>query len=279
MATAHQYYGGDGAPLEIPADPSAVVSAWRTHRVRLRAWYADLPESGWAAPTRCTGWTAAHMAVHLTSTAQLLGFTLHEARKGKATTLLQGFDAQATPAALVADADKRPPKDLLADWADADGWVDAEVDGLTGEEWNSLAEFPVGHVPAYVSVTHMLFDSWVHERDLLVPVGQTPVTDLTEASIVAGYVFGLAGIVRAADEAPRPDVALQVQLTDLDLVLTVRRAAGHVHVAEGAIDAPVDAAGAASDLVDYATGRHPEGQPMIDAAAAHYLTQLAIGMN
>lgn len=279
MATGHQYYDGGGAPLEVPGNPTTVAATWRSHRARLRQWFADLPEARWSSPTRCPEWRVTEMAAHLISVTQFLGFTLHESKRGNPTTLLQGFDPKAGPAALVAAASKRTPTELVAELTEVDARVDAEIAGFAEADWLALAESPAGHVPAYLSLTHMLFDSWVHERDLMVPAGEVPPPDYDEAAIVAAYVFGLAGIARGADEGPHPDVALQLQLTDIGLTLVVQRAAGRVRVTAGAIDAPVDASGTASDLVGYATGRSPEHEPVIDDSAATYLTNLVTRIN
>jgi uncharacterized protein (TIGR03083 family) len=279
MASGHQYYDAGGAPLEVPAAPAEVVAAWRSHRARLLRWFADLPEQRWSSPTRCPDWRVTEMAAHLISVTQFLGFTLREAKRGNPTTLLRGFDPKAGPAALVAAASKRAPSELVAELADADARVDALIGGFAEADWRRLAESPAGHVPAYLSLVHMLFDSWVHERDLMLPAGEAPPTEREEAVLVAGYVVGLAGIARAADQGPHPDIALQIQVTDIDLTLLVQRADGRVQVTEGATDAPVDASGTASDLVDYSTGRAPEGEPVVDNAAAAYLTNLATRMN
>lgn len=279
MATGHQYYDADGAPLEVPGDPSTVAGAWRSHRARLRQWLAELPESRWSSPTRCPEWRVTELAAHLISVTQFLGYTLHEAKRGNPTTLLRGFDPKAGPAALVAAASKRTPGELLGELTELDARVDAEISGYTDSDWHAFAESPVGHVPAYLSLTHMLFDSWVHERDLMVPAGEVAPTDSGEAAIVAAYVFGLAGIARAADEGPHPDIALQLQLTDIDLSLVVHRTAGRVRVSAGAMDSPVDASGTASDLVGYTTGRELEHQPVIDEPAAKYLTNLVARLN
>ncbi|MGN6474550.1 MAG: maleylpyruvate isomerase N-terminal domain-containing protein [Mycobacteriales bacterium] len=279
MASGHQYYDADGAPLEVPGEPAKVAAAWRSHRTRLRQWFAGLPEDRWSSPTRCPEWRVTEMAAHLISATQFLGFTLHEAKRGNPTTLLRGFDPKAGPAALVAAASKRTPTELLAELTDVDARVDAEISGYSESDWQAFAESPAGHVPAYLSLTHMLFDSWVHERDLMVPAGEVPSTDADEASIVAAYVFGLSGIARAADEPPHPDTTLQLQLTDIDLTLVIQRAEGRVRVTAGAIYAPVDATGTAADLVSYTTGRDPEGRPVVDASAATYLSNLVTRMN
>jgi hypothetical protein len=192
---------------------------------------------------------------------------------------LEGFDPKTAPAALVAGANERPHAELLADLVEADASVDAEIADMDDKDWSRHAESPAGHVPATLSLTHMLFDSWVHERDVMVPAGETPVTDPAEASIVAAYVFGLAGVARGADEGPHPDVALQLQLTDIDRTFVIQRAAGRVRVSAGATEAPVDASGTASDLVGYATGRQAEHEPVIDESAAAYLTNLVTRMN
>ena len=44
-------------------------------------------------------------------------------------------------------------------------------------------------------VTHMFFDGWVHERDLLLPLGRTPVPAAAEARLGTAYGLHTAGIV------------------------------------------------------------------------------------
>jgi hypothetical protein len=125
-------------------------------------------------------------------------------------------------------------------------------------------------LPAHLSVNHFLFDSWVHEYDLMVPRGERPLVDRSEASVVVRYLVGLASIVTVSE------VPLDVRLSDPEIRVGVEVADGRVAVSAGS--APSRAAvveGSLVDVVDRATGRksgpiHGDGRALavLDAFGA-----------
>lgn len=266
--------------MSTPASPDEVVAAWRGHRRRLRDWFATLDDAEWDSETRRSDRRARDLAQHLVSGAQSLGYTLHQARKGEPTRLLAQFDAQQTPKTTTAVFDGLPLGQLLEQLHAMDARVEAELEGLAVEGWEAVAEAPPGQVAAHVSVNHFLFDSWVHERDLMLPAQQTPVTEPGEAAAVVAYVLAMAGIAGTADEGPVRPAALRVHLTDLDrhLFLEVVDEASAVRFfpADGASPDVVATAGA---LVDVATGRAPAASIDATAPAAAVLTHLATVMS
>ncbi len=204
MGILRQFYGSTGVPLHVEADPHDVVTAWHSQRARLHGWLAELPDDDWDGPTRCEGWDVALLVRHLSSATQFLGYTLAAASDGTATTLLQGMDTRTTVASAAELLGDRPPTEARAFLAETDGQVDAALDRLGDGGLQATAEAPPGHMAAHLVLSHFLFDSWVHEYDLLVPRGEQPPVDPLEARVVVGYLIGLASI--AADEPvpPRP---------------------------------------------------------------------------
>ncbi|MBV9871754.1 MAG: maleylpyruvate isomerase N-terminal domain-containing protein [Frankiaceae bacterium] len=277
MTRVRQFYGGDGTPMQVPTAPDDVSRAWLSHRARVREWLASLSDDGWVAPTRCAGWTVADLVQHLASGSQFVGYTLHEAKRGTPTQLLDGFDAQQTAAVAAQMFAGRSNPELLAAMIDMDESAATQIAAFTSESWLATAEAPPGHVPAYVSLNHFLFDSWVHERDLMRPRGIDAVVDDTEALAVVTYVLALAGVAAdAADDAAAEAVTMTVRVTDLDCDVSVRRADGQVEVSlERAVDAGLEISGTAEDLVDVATGREPRAPLTGAPAAIGYLEQLA----
>jgi uncharacterized protein (TIGR03083 family) len=270
-----QFYDASGVPITVPTRAHDVIAAWRSHRRRLRGWFAALPRDRWSDPTRCSEWSVTDMAQHLISGAQFLGFTLHQAGKGEATRLLEGFDAQETPAMTTALWGGRSPDDLLAELEGMDARVDHEIAALADQGWSAWAEAPPGRVPAYVAINHFLFDSWVHERDVMLPANEKPVVVANEAAAVASYVLALAGVAGAADEGPPACMTLAVELTDLDrhLAVAVEPAGTRVGFTPG--DGQPDVSAPAGTLVDVATGRSAVADIGAGGAAAGYLTHLA----
>jgi uncharacterized protein (TIGR03083 family) len=276
MTRVHQYYEGDGAPMQVPSSPQQVVDAWRSHRERMGSWLGDLDEAGWGGPTRCAGWTVTHLVQHLISGSQFLGYTLHQSRKGEATRLLQEFDAQQTPAATARLFAGFTPAQLCAELVEMDRRLDAELQAADEAAWRAPAEAPPGRVPAYVAVNHFLFDSWVHERDLMLPIGESPPTDADEGAVVASYVLALAGVARSAGEGPPAAMSIEVRLDDLDRVIAVDRRADRVTVRFGTAEDPQSrVAGATGEVVDAATGRVDPEALSGDAPATAYLRHLA----
>lgn len=271
-----QYYEPPGAPMEAPATAGEVVAAWMQHRRRLRTWLHELPPEAWDRPTRCGGWTTTSLVEHLISGAQFLGYTLHQSARGTGTNLLAAFDPQRTPAAAAAQFKGKSKSDLLATLDGVDARVAEEL-AAEGRDWEGPAEAPPGLVCARLSVNHFLFDSWVHERDLMLPAGESPAVVPNETSAVLGYVVALAGAAGwADDDTPKTAIALDVVATDLRICVSAIRDADQITTTlEPNPRASVRVEGTADELVDFATGRSTGGQLTGDSAAVAFLANLA----
>ncbi len=270
MATLRQYYGDPVAPFVVEGDPRDAVTAWQSQRSRLRGWLDALPDDAWSGPTRCEGWDTALLVRHLTSATQFLGYTLTEASEGTATTLLRGMDTRSTVASAAELLGDKRPDEARALLADADGHVDAALDRLGDAGLERIAEGPPGHLAAHLVLRHFLFDSWVHEYDLLLPRGEHPVVDPLEARVVVGYLIGLASIT------PGPPIALDLRIADPDLRMGVDVVDGTATVTTGRV--PAGAAvveGRAADVVDRMTGR-AGGVISGDDTALGILDQMAL---
>ncbi|MDQ2649395.1 MAG: maleylpyruvate isomerase family mycothiol-dependent enzyme [Actinomycetota bacterium] len=273
---ARQYYEPPGAPLEAPATATEVVAAWTQHRARLRKWLHELPQEAWGRPTRCGEWTTTGLVEHLISGAQFLGYTLHQSSKGTGTNLLAAFDPQETPAAAAAQFKGQSRDDLLAALEDVDARVADEM-AADDRNWSGPAEAPPGLVCARLSVNHFLFDSWVHERDLMVPAGESPALLLDEASAVLAYVVALAGAAGWADDnALKRPIELDVVADDLGICVRVTRDATRTFATfESDPGALLRAEGSVVELVDFATGRSTGSQLTGDPEAIAFLANLA----
>ncbi len=252
-----QFYGDGGAPVDIDGDEAEPIAAWRSLRSRMRTWLGGLPSDQWSRPTRCDAWDVAELTRHLVSGAQFLGWTLHQAGKGEATTLLRDFDPVTTPVQTAAMLAELGPAELPSAMADADARIDGAVEGLA---WDALAEGPPGHLPAHLAISHFVFDAWVHERDLRLPAGEVPPVDPLEAAVTARYVLAAVGVLGGAD------VPVDVRLHDLDLRLGLDPRGARVRVTVE--EAPSGAAvveGDVADVVDLATGRHTDAVTGDDA--------------
>ncbi len=75
---------------------------------------------------------------------------------------------------------------------DSNGALLAVMDGLDDHGWMATAESPVGHVPVRVLVHHALWDSWVHERDIALPLERSPSVEPDELRSCLRYVSALS---------------------------------------------------------------------------------------
>ena len=274
MALVPQFYGGTGAPLDIELDPLTIAPAWFGHRARLAAWLAALPTTRWDDATRCDAWSVAGIVRHLASVSEFEGYTLHQGAKGEPTRLLEGFDAQVLPGATAAMLDGQSPTELLETLRVSDARIERTVDGWSVDDWNRTAEAPPGHVPGWLSLAHMLFDSWVHEHDLMDPRGEVPMVDPDEVRIVVAYVLGLAGFVTGIFDGSGSTADLHVTDTDLRVGLDATGDRAVVRLDWAPDGAPV-VEGTAATILDVATGRAGPDVVRGDAAGVAVLSEFS----
>jgi hypothetical protein len=250
MARGLQFYGDGGVPLRVDGCVEDPAVAWCSQRARVRGWLDAVPDAEWNGPTRCGLWDMTALVKHMASASQFVGYTLHQAARGTATNLLRGFDSHDTVQAAAQMLGEMTPGQARDALGSMDAAVDVEFDQMREIGWSVFAEAPPGQLPSHLAVSHFLFDSWVHEYDLMLPRGEHPVVDPLEAEVTVRYLVGLAGVATGAR------TPLQLRLTDPELWIGLAVTAGIVEVTVGS--APPDAPaieGRVVDFVDRATGR------------------------
>ena len=140
-------------------------------RQRLLNTLGDLPTDAWQTPSRCAGWTVQDVAAHLAGVNQFWSFSIAMGVAGKPSKLLTAFDPASTPADMVAAMTDLSPKQVLAQLTDSTNALEAAIHALTTADWDRLAEAPPGHIPIRLVAHHALWDCWVHERDICLPLG------------------------------------------------------------------------------------------------------------
>ncbi len=182
----------DGPPVlrltgEHP-DPAEVLLRQRR---RLAAVLAGLDEAQWATPSRCEAWDVRGVVAHLVDVDRFWTFSIGAGRAGEPTRFLATFDPVATPPQLVdamADVD---PAGMLDTFRSGIDGLAAALDGLDADGWDTVAEAPPGHIPLRALALHALWDGWVHERDIVLPLGLTPVEEPDEVAACLLYAAAL----------------------------------------------------------------------------------------
>jgi hypothetical protein len=111
---------------------------------------------------------------------------------GAPTRVLAEFDPAATPSLMIAPMRALAPGEVLEQFvASNDAFVNV-VGELDEAGWATLAESPAGHVPIRLVAHHALWDCWIHERDIALPLGLTPPAEPDEVGSCLRYAAALS---------------------------------------------------------------------------------------
>ncbi len=247
----------DGSPfVTIEGSPDDVLAPLTRQRRRLVATLTQLDDAQWAAPSRCAGWTVQDVVAHLVGVDAFWHGSVVAGLAGTPTAYLAGFDPAATPPMMVDGLRSLSPAEVLDQFTSAcDGYLDAVAD-LDDASWAMLAESPAGHVTVRLLSAHALWDCWIHERDIMLPLGLTPVEEPDEILTCLRYAAVLSPTFALSQGTARPGtVAVEVTDPDQSFVLEVGDAVMLT-------DAPVPAGtpcvrGPAVELVEALSMRRP----------------------
>jgi uncharacterized protein (TIGR03083 family) len=270
----------DGAlDIEVAPELGPVVEPWIRHRRRFVDALEQLSPDQWAAVTRCEAWDARDVVCHLISADSFWVISLQSAVAGSPTRFLAEFRPAEDPEHLVA-----PMRSLSTDAVleqhrrGTDAFIET-VESMDAPDWERIGESPVGHVPARLVLAHALWDSWLHERDILVPLGIDVPVEADELAVSTWYLlaFGAAqgGLIDETDPVG-PGLTepfdVEVAFTDLpawSVRLVVDRA---VRAERGGPDAVE--CGAAVDVVEHYSGRgNGSAAPLVPPSLHAQLTR------
>ena len=229
------FYGTEPV-LTLDGDPAEVCSPAVRQRRRLERLLEGFTPEQWAHPTRCEGWTVRDVVVHLESTNVFWRASIAAGVAGAPTQFLATFDPVASPAAYV-DHVRDDAQAVLAKFRESNDALIALWESLDDAGWRAPSEAPPGHISASAVTHHALWDSWVHERDVLLPLGIDP--ELHDDEIVACLRYAAAlgpALGRCKGELRHGTLAIDARDPDVSVVVDIGE---HVDVRDG--DGPADA--------------------------------------
>jgi hypothetical protein len=171
--------------------------------------------------------------------------------------VLDGFDPKATPAAMVDAVSAKAPADTLAELAQSDDALCELVAGLDDRQWSTIAEGPPGHVPIRLLAHHALWDSWIHERDVGLPLGLAVAEEPDEVMACLRYVAGFGPAIALTLGTAKPAVMV-LETTDPDGYVVVEVTDRVVVHDQPPADAAVVLRGSAVELVEALSVRAPQ---------------------
>jgi hypothetical protein len=113
------------------------------------------------------------------------------------------------------------PAEVAAKFLASNERLMATVDSLD-DGWTALAESPVGHITVGLVVHHGLWDSWVHERDIAIPLARPVVVEGDEVAAGLAYATALsAAFAMLAGSPLHGSLVLESTDPDGEFVVTV----------------------------------------------------------
>jgi uncharacterized protein (TIGR03083 family) len=251
-------------------DPEHMLDVFGRQRQRFVAVLQGFGPDDWAAPTRCTDWSAHDVIRHLCDN------NIRAAAIGPDDRMLDitaGYDPRITPREwLSASAGESPGATLSRFLATTEQRLALDRARLA-EGARFDVRMPYGAMDWTVRVLHGLWDSWLHERDVLLPRGIEHPTDGDATVYAAAYgLFTAAAVASVFGDPVRERLKLSGAgggVFDLDsrggVTLTVTRAtttgppaagmadalAGRSPVAAALGDLPASSRGALSLMADF----------------------------
>ncbi|HEY2702525.1 MAG TPA: maleylpyruvate isomerase family mycothiol-dependent enzyme [Candidatus Dormibacteraeota bacterium] len=199
-----------GAPVRLEVDLSSLLDSLEGLLRRLTGSLEELSPAEWRAPSRCAGWSAADVTGHLCWGVEAGLELLRRAARGSSERLFEGFDPRVTPGLALEPVRGRDPSAHLAALTAGTATLLAEARRLAGRGLEAEADTPLGWVPWPLALNHLLWDAWLHERDILVALGRDAPADPVETGLVAAYqLVPLGGIMLRAGMPGLVDLRLE----------------------------------------------------------------------
>jgi uncharacterized protein (TIGR03083 family) len=202
-------------------------------RQRLVEVLGQLTDDEWSHPSRCDAWTVQDVITHLNSTNGFWVFSIGQAVAGEPTRFLSSFDPVASPADLVDSTQGTPPAATFEAFRTSTEDLVRVVEALDDDGWASLGEAPPGHVPLTLVADHALWDSWVHERDIVLPLGRVPVEDDGEVLTCLRYAAALGQALAIGRGGGGSGGSAVLEVTGPDARIVVSAEGDQVRVHDG----------------------------------------------
>ena len=223
----------------------------------------ELTDDEWTHPSRCDAWSAQDVVTHLNSTNHFWSLSIAQALAGEPTRFLASFDPVASPAELVDRTRGTPPEDTLEAFRASNAEMLDAVEALDEAAWEAVGEAPPGHVPLTLVADHALWDSWVHERDIVIPLGRTPVEDAGEVLTSLRYAAALGRAFEVGQGGGSGGTAV-LEVTDPDARIVVSATPDQVRTHGGVSPRDAPTARVAAVPVLEMLSRRDSGQPVPD---------------
>ena len=175
-------------------DPEHLLEVWGGQRQRFAAVLREFGPDDWAAPTRCAAWSAHDVVRHLCD-GNGIGRAWAAGTDDGTLDITAGFDPRITPRGwLTASAGESPGATLSRFLATTEELLALARARLT-QRWRFDVRLPYGPVDWTVGALHGFWDSWLHERDVLLARGRRHPTNGDATVYATAYGLFIAAAV------------------------------------------------------------------------------------
>ncbi len=180
-------------------DSGRLLDVFGRQRQRFTAVLREFGPADWTARTRCAEWSAHDVVRHLCDGAMKIAAVGPDDRT---LDLGTGFDPRITPRSWPAVSASQSPAATLARFV-------ASTDDMLAVARERLARgssfgvhLPYGTLDWTVLLLHGFWDSWLHERDILLPRDREHPTDGDATRYATGYGLFVAAAVATMTGRP-----------------------------------------------------------------------------
>ena len=171
----------DNAPqpdhIRFLFDPGSTLSTLAGQRRRFASTVEDFSSEELASPSRCRGWTVGDVLRHLVWGDR----TLRRIWSGD-QSIVADFDPRFTPDKAVQEDSAVPDEEIRDRYLVSTTTMVTDLEGADEQRFGQPSLSPVGQVPWWMSAVHLGWDSSIHERDALLPLGRS-VTQLDSETV------------------------------------------------------------------------------------------------
>ena len=186
-------------------EPGHLLQVFGAQRKRFVAVLRGFSPDDWAAPTRCADWSAHDVVRHLCDANTFLAATSPGDRRLDITA---GFDPRVTPRQWATVSADESPDATFRRFLTTTERMLGQLRGWLAQDRRFDVHLPYGLRDWTVLALHAHWDSWLHERDVLLAQGREHPTDDDATFYATAY-----GVFIAAAVAPIFGDQVQEKLT------------------------------------------------------------------
>ena len=186
-------------------DPEHLLEVFGQQRRRFIAVLRGFGPDDWAAPTRCADWSAHDVVRHL---CDATAFATAAGADDRTLDMTAGFDPRITPREYLAASAGESPAATLSRLVATTSELLACARGRLAGGSRFDVYVPYGPMDWTVLILHLFWDSWIHERDVLLARGAEHPTSDDATGYAAAYGLFISAVVASLFGDPVRDTLM-----------------------------------------------------------------------